>query len=374
MRLPFSLCFFTLLLLVSAAASPPPPPPPKPAKHASHHGGLLPNGNFEFPPKQMKKTIILGNSLPNWHVTGHVEYIQGGPQPGGMYFPVAHGVHAVRLGNEASVSQTLPVKPGAFYALTFGATRTCAQDEVLRVSVPPFQGDLPIQTLFSSDGGDTYAWGFLATSNVAKITFHNPGLQEDPACGPLIDAVALKELRPTYPSAANLVRNSGFEVGPYRLFNTSHGILLPPRQEDVISPLPGWIIESLKAIKYLDKKHFNVPSGHSAIELVAGRESAVAQVIRTVPDRVYNLTFTIGDAKNGCKGSMMVVAFAGKDTLKASFVSQGFGSFTTVSMRFKAISNRTRLTFFSPYYHSKSDEYGILCGPVLDEVKVFPVY
>ncbi|KMT18810.1 hypothetical protein BVRB_2g029190 [Beta vulgaris subsp. vulgaris] len=337
-----------------------------------HRGGLIPNGNFEDPPKQMKNTKIIGKfSLPKWEINGLVEYIRGGPQPGGMYFAVAHGQHAVRLGNEASVSQSVPVKPGSFYALTFGASRTCAQDEVLRVSIPPFHGDLPIQTLYSTDGGDTHAFGFKATSKVAKITFHNPGVQEDPACGPLIDAVALKELMPVYPAKGNLIRNGGFEEGPYRILNTSNGILLPPKQEDINSPLPGWVIESLKAVKYIDKRHFNVPFGRSAIELVAGRESAIAQVIRTVPNKVYNLTFTIGDAKNSCKGSMLVEAFAGRDTLKAPFLSQGLGKFQTVSMKFKAISDRTRITFFSSYYHSKADGFGILCGPVLDEVRVF---
>lgn len=141
--------------------------------------------------------MLLGrNALPKWEIAGLVEYISGGPQPGGMYFAVAHGVHAVRLGNDASISQTIPVRNGSLYALTFGASRTCAQDEVLRVSAPPLSGDLPLQTLYSSNGGDTYAWGFRATSNSAKIIFHNPGKQEDPACGPLIDAVAIKLLPP----------------------------------------------------------------------------------------------------------------------------------------------------------------------------------
>ena len=139
-------------------------------------------------------------SLPKWEINGSVEYIAGGPQPGGMFFAVAHGVHAVRLGNEASISQTIPVKPGSLYALTFGASRTCAQDEVLRVSVPPQTGDLPLQTLYDSFGGDVYAWGFRATSNEAKVTFHNTGVQEDPACGPLLDAVAIKELFPPMPT------------------------------------------------------------------------------------------------------------------------------------------------------------------------------
>ena len=120
-----------------------------------------------------------------------------------MYFPVAHGVHAVRLGNEASISQTIKVKPGSLYAITFGASRTCAQDEVLTVSVPPQTGDLPLQTLYDSFGGDVYGWGFRATSSKATLTFHNRGVQEDPACGPLLDAVAIKELFPVYPSRGN---------------------------------------------------------------------------------------------------------------------------------------------------------------------------
>ncbi|KAM5552425.1 hypothetical protein ABKV19_026992 [Rosa sericea] len=338
--------------------------------------GLLDNGNFEEPPKRnnLKKTVLIGkNALPKWEINGFVEYISGGPQPGGMYFSVAHGVHAVRLGNEASISQTIKVKPGSLYALTFGASRTCAQEEVLRVSVPPQAGDLPLQTLYSSNGGDTYAWGFKATSNTAKVTFHNPGIQEDPACGPLLDAIAIKELLPALPTRGNLVRNPGFEEGPHRLINSSHGVLLPPKQLDATSPIPGWIIESLKAVKFIDAKHFNVPFGKAAVELVAGRESAIAQILRTVPNKLYSLSFTVGDARNGCHGSMMVEAFAGKDTLKVPFNSQGKGGFKAASFKFKAASFRTRITFFSSFYHTRTDDYGALCGPILDEVRVSPI-
>lgn len=167
------------------------------------------------------------------------------------------------------------------------------------------------------------------------------------------------------------MKNGGFEEGPHRLFNSSNGVLLPPRQEDITSPLPGWIIESLKAVKFIDNKHFNVPKGIAAIELVAGRESAVAQIIRTIPNKLYNLTFAIGDAKNGCNGDMMVEAFAAKETLKAPFKSEGKGKWKIVSMKFKAVSPRTRLTFYSSYYHTRADDFGSLCGPVIDEVSVF---
>ncbi|KAJ4833335.1 hypothetical protein Tsubulata_000556 [Turnera subulata] len=336
--------------------------------------GFLENGNFEQKPKPgaISKTVLKGSyALPGWVINGLVEYISGGPQPGGMYFNVAHGVHAVRLGNEASISQKITVKPGSLYALTFGASRTCAQDEVLRVSAGTQSGDLPLQTLYSSNGGDTYAWGFRPTTAVVEVKFHNPGVQEDPACGPLIDAVAIKELFPPKPTRVNLVKNPGFEEGPHRLVNSSNGVLLPPKQEDLNSPLPGWMIESLKAVKFIDKQHFNVPFGLAAVELVAGRESAIAQILRTVPNKVYTLTFTVGDAKNGCHGSMMVEAFAAKETFKVPFNSRAMGESKTVSFKFTAISARTRITFYSSFYHSRVDDYGSLCGPVLDEVRVY---
>ncbi|GMY18914.1 protein DUF642 L-GALACTONO-1,4-LACTONE-RESPONSIVE GENE 2 [Fagus crenata] len=274
----------------------------------------------------------------------------------------------------ASISQNVTLNPGSIYSFTFGATRTCAQDEVLRVLVPGYSADLNIQTLYSSNGGDTYAWAFNPTSKLVKVTFHNPGIQEDPTCGPLLDAIAIKEILPLNYSKGNLAKNGDFEIGPHVFKNFSTGILLPPKQLDLISPLPGWIIESLKPVKYIDKKHFFVPSGFAAIELVAGRESAIAQIIRTIPNKFYNLTFTIGDAKNAWHGSMMVEAFAAKETLKVPYESQGKGGFKTASFKFQAISARTRITFFSAYYHTRLHDYGHMCGPVLDNVKVFPVY
>ncbi|KAJ8755564.1 hypothetical protein K2173_022143 [Erythroxylum novogranatense] len=339
--------------------------------------GLLPNGGFEEAPAKsnLNKTVIIGRySLPKWEITGLVEFVSGGPQPGGFYLPIPRGSHAVRLGNEASISQRVVVNPNSTYSLTFGATRTCAQDEKIRISVVPGQAstDLSIQTLYRVDGGDTYAYAFVATSNVVKIAFHNPGIQEDPTCGPLLDAIAIKEMQPLTYSKGNLVKNGDFETGPHVFKNFSTGVLLPPKQNDRISPLPGWIVESLKPIKYIDRKHFFVPSGLAAVELVAGRESAIAQVIRTVPNKLYTLLFTVGDAKNGCHGSMMVEAFAAEQTIKVAFQSQGKGLSKTANFKFRAVSNRTRITFYSAYYHTKLHDYAHLCGPVLDNVILFP--
>ncbi|CAI0439615.1 unnamed protein product [Linum tenue] len=265
---------------------------------------------------------------------------------------------------------------GGVYSLTFGSTKSCAQDEVLRVTVAPAAADLPLQTLYSTDGADTYALAFAVpydkAGDVVRISFHNPGAQEDAACGPLLDAVAIKQIPRLTFTKGNLIKNGGFEIGPHVFTNYSTGVLLPPKQPtDRTSPLPGWIVESLKPVKYVDSRHFAVPSGRAAVELVAGRESAIAQIIRTVAGKSYNLSFTVGDGKNDCHGSMMVQAFASNKTVQVPFESVGQGRFTTASLVFPAVSNRTRITFFSNYYHTKLKDFGHLCGPVLDDVRVF---
>lgn len=171
----------------------------------------------------------------------------------------------------------------------------------------------------------------------------------------------------------NLLKNGNFEEGPYVFPNTSWGVLIPPHIEDKHSPLPGWIIESLKAVKYIDSDHFSVPEGKRAIELVAGKESAIAQVVYTIPGRDYVLSFTVGDANNYCEGSLIVEAFAGKDTTKVPYASKGKGGFIRAMLRFKAISNRTRVMFLSTFYTMTNDHSGSLCGPVIDDVRLVSI-
>ncbi|KAL0372094.1 UNVERIFIED_CONTAM: hypothetical protein Scaly_0891000 [Sesamum calycinum] len=146
--------------------------------------GLLDNGNFEQAPNasDLNGTIVLKpNAIPNGGF-GLVEYIKAGQKQGDMLLVVPEGYAAVRLGNEASIKQSLNVSKGMYYSLTFSAARTCAQEERLNVSVAPDFGVLPIQTLYSSNGWDSYAWAFQADSSVAEILIHNPGVEEDPAC------------------------------------------------------------------------------------------------------------------------------------------------------------------------------------------------
>lgn len=174
-------------------------------------------------------------------------------------------------------------------------------------------------------------------------------------------------------NADNLLKNGDFEEGAYILPNTSWGVLIPPNIEDDNSPLPAWMVESLKAVKYIDSAHFSVPHGQRAIELVGGKESAIAQVARTIAGKTYQLTFAVGDASNSCEGSMIVEAFAGRDTVKVPYESRGKGGYKRAVLRFVAPTNRTRIMFLSTFYHMRSDDFASLCGPVVDDVKLLSV-
>jgi len=169
------------------------------------NAGLVANGNFELGPKasDLKGTVVVGGSksIPEWEISGFVEYIKSGQKQGDMLLVVPEGAYAVRLGNEASIKQNIKVMKGMYYSITFMVARTCAQEERINISVTPDWGVIPIQTLYTSSGWDPIAFGFRAESETVEMLIHNPGKEEDPACGPLIDSVALRTLYP--PRATN---------------------------------------------------------------------------------------------------------------------------------------------------------------------------
>ncbi|ONK80967.1 uncharacterized protein A4U43_C01F23800 [Asparagus officinalis] len=337
--------------------------------------GLLSNGNFELGPKpsDLKGTRVTSkHAIPAWEASGFVEYIPSGHKQGDMLLVVPEGAFAVRLGNGARIKQKVAVQKGR-HSLTFSAARTCAQDEKLNVSVTPESGILPMQTMYSSNGWDSYAWAFRAAVGEAEVAIHNVGREDDPACGPLIDSVAMKELTPPRITNKNLLKNGDFEEGPYIIPNTTWGVLIPPHIEDDHSPLPGWMVESLKAVKYINSPHFSIPRGNRAVELVGGMESAISQIARTIPGKSYALTFSVGDASNACEGSLVIQAFAGKEKMHVPYDSKGKGGSKRAVLRFTAISTRTRVVFLSTYYSTRSDDMSSLCGPVLDDVALISV-
>ncbi|KAJ1271703.1 hypothetical protein BS78_06G146400 [Paspalum vaginatum] len=362
-----SRCPLLLLFLVGVAA--------RAAASGVVTDGLLPNGNFELGPANsaLNGTRVMDpNSIPNWEISGFVEYIGSGQKQDDMILPVPEGARAVRLGNDATIRQRLSVVRKASYSITFCAARTCAQAERLNVSVAPESGVLPIQTVYTSTGWDSYSYAFKARHSAVWLTVHNTGVEEDPACGPLIDSVAIKTLGPPRLTKGNMLRNGDFEEGPFIFPDTAWGVLVPPMDEDVVSPLPGWMVMSgTKVVKYVDAAHHAVPHGARAVELVAGREAALVQEARTVPGRRYRLSFSVGDAANGCEASMAVEAYAARATARVAYESRGTGGSKRAELEFAAVADRTRVVFQSDNHHMRTD--GTLCGPVVDDVALVGV-
>ncbi|PUZ47809.1 hypothetical protein GQ55_7G195800 [Panicum hallii var. hallii] len=356
-----------LFVLVAVAAQ---------AASAVVSDGLLPNGDFEQGPdeSQMKDTRVMSpNAIPQWEISGFVEYIGSGHTQDDMILPVPEGARAVRLGNDATIRQELCVIRQAYYSITFTAARSCAQAEALNVSVTPDFGVLPIQTVYTSSGWDSYSWAFKAKHSTVWLSIHNPGHEENPACGPLVDFIAIKALHPPHHVQGNMLRNGDFEEGPHIFPDVPWGVLVPPMSEDLYSPLPGWMVLSdTKVVKYVDAAHHAVPRGARAVELVAGMECALVQEARTVPGRAYRLSFSVGDGANGCEGTLGVDVYAGQTRATASYESRGTGGHRRVELDFEAAEGLTRVVFHSSNYHMKPD--GTLCGPVVDDVSLVPVH
>ncbi|XP_010549485.1 PREDICTED: uncharacterized protein LOC104820646 [Tarenaya hassleriana] len=363
------------LMLAAAAAG-------KDAGAPAVEDGLVVNGDFETPPPNgfPDDAVADGpNGIPSWLSNGTVELVQSGQKQGGMILIVPQGRHAVRLGNDAEISQVLTVEKGFVYSVTFSAARTCAQLESLNVTVSASENadavtasrNIDLQTLYSVQGWDPYALAFEAEDEKVRLAFKNPGMEDDPTCGPIIDDVAIKKLFTPDKPKDNVVVNGGFEEGPWMFRNTSLGVLLPTNLDEETSSLPGWTVESNRAVRFIDSDHFSVPQGKRAVELLSGKEGIISQMVQTKPDRPYTLTFSLGQAGDKCKEPLAVMAFAGDQTRNFHYMAESNSSFQTADLNFTAKADRTRIAFFSIYYNTRTDDMSSLCGPVVDDVRVW---
>ncbi|CAL1403160.1 unnamed protein product [Linum trigynum] len=338
--------------------------------------GLVMNGDFESPPSNGFPTgesaILEGPAeIPSWKSDGTVELVSSGQKQGGMILIVPQGTHAVRLGNDAEIRQELTVEKGSVYSVTFSAARTCAQLESLNVSVPPASQTIDLQTLYNVQGWDPYAWAFEAQDDKVSLAFRNPGMEDDPTCGPIIDDIAIKKLFAPDRPKENAVVNGDMEEGPWMFRNISLGVLLPTNLDEQTSSLPGWIVESNRAVRYIDSYHYSVPEGKRAIELLSGKEGIISQMVETKPNEPYKLSFALGQAGDRCKEPLAVMAFAGDQAQNVHYTPNANSTFQTADLNFTAKAERTRIAFYSIYYNTRTDDMSSLCGPVIDDVRVW---
>lgn len=165
--------------------------------------------------------------------------------------------------------------------------------------------------------------------------------------------------------------NGDFEEGPWMPKNVSLGVLLPTNLDEEISALPGWNVESNRAVRYIDSYYYSVPQGKRAIELLSGKEGIISQMVETSPNKVYSLTFALGHAGDKCRQPLAIMAFAGDQAQNIHYTPNSNSTFQIASLNFTAKADRTRIAFYSVYYNTRSDDMSSLCGPVLDDVRVW---
>jgi hypothetical protein len=162
----------------------------------------------------------------------------------------------------------------------------------------------------------------------------------------------------------NLLPNGGFETGPDFLSNSTEGILLDEYRSAVQSPIQLWSV--LGTVKYIDSRHFFVPQGNAAIEIVSGVSAGIQTGVMLTEGSKYNLEFALGDANDTCVGDFIVGVQTGSTSQNFSLASSGTGSAKKFSVTFKANPSATQISFLS--YTTIQTRDGVYCGPVVDDV------
>lgn len=119
-------------------------------------------------------------------------------------------------------------------------------------------------------------------------------------------------------------------------------------------------------VKYIDSKHYSIPNGKAAIELVSGAPSGILTIIVLSKGAKYILEFMMGDANDSCVADIVVYAQVGMTIKNVTIWSKGTGSAHKYSIPFTADLSMTAISFTMFNEIQTSDN--VLCGPVIDYV------
>ncbi|GJV70254.1 hypothetical protein Tco_1485763 [Tanacetum coccineum] len=344
----------------------------------------LQNPSFETPPTNLttnatSQFMLLDskiNVIPGWSYKGTVWYVTSG---GNISLP-GNG-HGLQLGPNGMINQTFKSYDSYDCVLTFTiapSSAECANNyTAVNVSAPGVSkvffydeslGTEMWQTYAFSVGGDEIKRGFFGVKiqSVVATTSHS-----NVTCWPIVDALLVKAIGPQTWYTDNPILNNGFEVGPAFMGNSSQGILLEAgsnRQPSV--PLQGWTI--LGILKYIDSKHFAVPEGRGAIELISGNPSGIATNTYFYRQGQFTLEFIMGDANDSCVGDFVVYLQVGNTIWNFTTRSIGVGSSEKHSVTFMAEFSHDEpvpISFYS-FNETRTSDQQVLCGPVIDGTNV----
>ncbi|KAK6930834.1 protein of unknown function DUF642, partial [Dillenia turbinata] len=337
---------------------------------------LLQNSDFETPPTNITANSITpfvllteANTIPGWSFNGSVRYITSGP---GISLP-SNG-HGIQLGQDGKINQTFRAdKAVMHYILTFtlapGSTNCSNHSKTaVNVSADGRSKLFLLEGLYGKETWESHAY-FLGQWGYEKKPF-NLEIQSASTdnssnlCWPVVDTflIATRDVPKFYDG--NLLSNGGFEVGPAFVKNSSEGVLLDEEPDTYESELQQWSI--IGTVKYIDSKHYFVPEGKAAIELVSGAPSGILTVPGLSRGYTYNLEFMMGDANDLCVGDFIVYVQVGTAIWNFTIKSNGTGSAQKQFLTFQAESTLTPISFMSFNQSQTSDN--VYCGPVLDNI------
>ncbi|KAE8650777.1 hypothetical protein Csa_017411 [Cucumis sativus] len=335
---------------------------------------FLKNADFESPPSNFpensnKTSVALkeNNTFPGWTFQGAVEYITV-DQIKNISLPDKG--HAILLGEDGKINQTFTADADILtYLLTFALApggHNCSLTAPLQISAPDSDALFSFSQHYGKQPWEVHgvylgSWGDRESVNLEIMSQSN---DSTPTCWPAVDSLHIKTMGIVMPDGDNLVVNGGFEYGPDFLESSEGGVLLDSVPTTFFSPLIQWAI--LGKVRYINSKHFFVPQGNTAVELVSGVSSGLQAVPKLQAGSSYTLSFTLGDANDSCKATFLVGAQAGLTSRNFTLESNGTGSAAKFSMTFTAGPDVNTITLLS--YTTSQTKDGDFCGPVIDDV------
>ncbi|XVE84154.1 hypothetical protein DITRI_Ditri16bG0147100 [Diplodiscus trichospermus] len=311
---------FSLLFLFAAFAS----------------ADYLQNPSFESSPTNLTGNasapfVMLNenNTIPGWTFQGTVQYVTAG-----QTIALPDNGHGMQLGQDGKINQTFKADADFMdYILTFTLApggQNCSANADIVVSGPDNQGVFSFKQHYGQETWQSYAQylGLGGQEEPINLVFESQAVESDDnsTCWPVIDSLLVK-------AVGKLVQGK-----------------------------VGWV----GTIKYIDSKHFFVPRGNAAVEIVSGVSTGIQTEVTLTAGAAYNLDFTLGDANNACEGDFIVEVRAGSVVQNFTVRSKGTGSAQKSSLKFEAGPSASRISFLS--YTTNQTKDGIFCGPVVDDV------
>ncbi|KAJ0436083.1 hypothetical protein HanIR_Chr17g0900491 [Helianthus annuus] len=339
----------------------------------------LENSGFESQPTNLttnstSQFVLLNsktNVIPGWSFNGTVWYVTAG---GNISLP-GNG-HGLQLGPNGVINQTFKTDGSYYYTLTFTlapSSMNCASNfTAVNVSGSDESKVFIYKESFGSEMWQTYAYSMSREiqRGIMGIQFQSVAGSND--CWPIIDTLLVNGIGSPRLYGDNGFMNSGFEVGPAFLDNSSQGILLDDdTNEEAFKVVQQWTI--LGMIKYIDSKHYAVPRGRGAVMLVSGNPSGILYNRRFSRHGKITLDFIMGDANDSCVGDFTVYLQVGNYMMwNFTMRSLGVGSRVRHSVTFKAEFSKTESVpiSFSSFNATRTSDQQVLCGPVIDSTVI----